>query len=274
MGIIGVEKPSQHLMVKPSERKGGKVMSEIETIGDRFEQGIFWELYMDLERQFEVFLEYVPYSEQNENTCSFKLLNLILSIGGHVDSAFKEMARYPNFSSNEDCQKICDVLKKSEENVKKGRAPKTVPIWLSLKAFEKEYKLSEKIVVFKRIPEREGVKPFKPRHSRAKSPIWWKIYNGLKHDVSINLRRANLETALNALAGAFLLNVIHIPSYLRLHQYHVFRRKDGGIYTYSPKAKENLVKFYPQGKWFGRLETPLFICDLEAEAVKLFGKPT
>jgi len=230
---------------------------------DRFESGIFWELYKDLEAQFKNFLEYVPYLDGNEKTYSPKLLNLVLSIGGHVDSAFKEMARYPEFSGNKDCKEILEKLKNEE----------IVPITLPLKAFEKEYRLSERIVIFKRVPERERVKPFKPRHSRAKSPIWWKIYNGLKHDVSINLRRANLETALNALAGAFLLNVIHIPSYLRLHQYHVFRRKDGGIYTYSPKAKENLVKFYPQGKWFGRLETPLFICDLEAEAVKLFGKP-
>lgn len=48
---------------------------------DKFGNGIFWELYKDLERQFQTFLEYTPYLEGNENVYSFKLLNLILSIG-------------------------------------------------------------------------------------------------------------------------------------------------------------------------------------------------
>jgi len=51
-----------------------------EKIMDNFEKGIFWELYGDLERQFENFLDYVPYLEANENTYSFKLLNLILRL--------------------------------------------------------------------------------------------------------------------------------------------------------------------------------------------------
>jgi len=33
---------------------------------DNFENGIFWELYKDLERQFQDFLEYVPYLSGNE----------------------------------------------------------------------------------------------------------------------------------------------------------------------------------------------------------------
>jgi len=50
-----------------------------EKIEDNFEKGIFWELYKDLERQFQNFLEYVPYLPGNETVYSFKLLNLILS---------------------------------------------------------------------------------------------------------------------------------------------------------------------------------------------------
>lgn len=49
---------------------------------DNFENGYFWELYNDLERQFITILEYVPYLEGNETTYSFKILNLILGIGG------------------------------------------------------------------------------------------------------------------------------------------------------------------------------------------------
>jgi len=195
---------------------------------DNFEKGIFWELYKDLERQFENFLEYVPYLEENENMCSFKLLNLILSIGGHVDSAFKEMARYPDFSGNNDCKEILKRIRKKE----------TVSITLPLKAFETEYKLSEKTVTFKRVPEREKVMPFKPRSSRAKAPKWWKVYNDVKHDVSVNIKGANLQTTLHALAGAFLLNVIHFPAAHRLHEYGALK----GQYFVNPFAVSESVE--------------------------------
>ena len=81
---------------------------ETKRVEDSFESGYLWELYMDLERQFENFLEYVPYIDGNESVHSFKLLNLITSIGGYVDSAFKEMARYPRFSDNKDCQRLSE----------------------------------------------------------------------------------------------------------------------------------------------------------------------
>ena len=58
---------------------------------DNFRNGYFWELYTDLEHQLRDFLEYVPYLPGNEDIYSFRLLNLILSIGGHVDSTLKEM---------------------------------------------------------------------------------------------------------------------------------------------------------------------------------------
>jgi len=224
---------------------------------DNFEKGIFWELYKDLERQFENFLEYVPYLEGNENVYSFKLLNLILSIGGHVDSAFKEMTRYPGFSDHDECKQILKLLKESDENIKEGKAPKTVPIWLSLKAYEKEYQLSKRRVIFKRLPEREDVTPFKPHNPKTNAPKWWEIYNGLKHDVGVNIKDANLQTTLNALAGAFLLNVIHTPAILRLNDYGILKCHIGAIIP--RKLLER--KLREKQKVLGFVETPLFIYD-------------
>ena len=62
-----------------------------------FENGGFWEYYKDLERQFEKSLEYVPYLKKNTGTFSFRLANLVVAIGGYVDSAFKEIAMHPTF---------------------------------------------------------------------------------------------------------------------------------------------------------------------------------
>ena len=144
-----------------------------EKTSDNFETGYFWELYNDLERQFRNFLEYVPFLKGNETVYSFKLVNLIISIGGYVDSAFKEMARYKESAGNIECQKILSAMKESEENIKKGKPPKTVPIKLCLNSFEIEYKLSEKKIEFKRLPERQIVTPFKTHNPKTKAPEWW-----------------------------------------------------------------------------------------------------
>jgi len=208
-----------------------------EEIKDNFEKGIFWELYLDLERQFLNFLEYVPYLPGNETVYSFKLLNLILSIGGHIDSAFKEMARYPEFSNNIECQEILKILRKSEKRKEEEKSPISVPIKLPLKAFEKEYRLSERRVIFKRLPNREELVPFKidnAKDSDTNMPEWWNIYNGLKHDVGINIVQANLQNTLNALAVAFLINVRHIPAAKRLCAYGILK---GGIRTEEGYAK-------------------------------------
>lgn len=234
--------------------------------GDNFENGVFWELYKDLEHQFENFLEYVPYLEGNENVYSFKLLNLILSIGGHVDSAFKEMARYPEFSGNDDCKQILDFLKKSEENIKEGKAPKTVPISLSIGAFEKEYQLSQKKVIFKRLPQREEVVPFKPHNPKTNAPMWWDIYNGLKHDISLNMKEANLENARDALAAAFLLNVIHWPAVERFYDFGILKVSWAEKF-YGKSAREEILKDQLRDSLYSGcyIETPLFVCNYDGE---------
>jgi hypothetical protein len=185
------------------------------------------------------------------------LLNLLLSIGGYVDSAFKEMARYPNFSGNKDCQNILKRINKNE----------TVPVTLPLNAFEKEYQLSKKSVILRRLPEREYVMPFKPRSTRAKSPKWWKIYNGIKHDVGVNLKDATLQNTMQALAGAFMLNAIHYPSLYRLYEYLVLKeaKKVPMIgFESHPRPLEWIKQEYEAGRKFSfKLQTSRFIYDYE-----------
>jgi len=243
---------------------------------DKFEIGNFWELYKDLERQFEDFLDHVPYLEGNEETYSFRLANLILGIGGHVDSAFKEMVRYPKFRHNDECKKVLTLLEKSEENVKQGKPPITIPISLPLKAFEKEYLLTKKRVIFKRLPEREAILPFQPHNTKTCAPKWWEVYNGLKHDFSTNFKTANLKNTRDALAGAFLLNAIHIPSAIRMYRYGIiipqqshskFVRPAPAItYAINDDYKEKLIDFYEKlGHFIGMVETSLFIYSYERQ---------
>ena len=217
---------------------------------------------MDLERQFQNFLEYVPYLPGNETVYSFKLLNLILSIGGHVDSAFKEMVRYPDFSNNKECKRILRILKESEENLKQGKPPRTVAISLPLKAFDKIYGISKERIIFKRLPERELIAPFQPHNPKTGAPEWWDIYNGLKHDVSVNVERANLRNTLLALAGACILNVRHIPAVFRLYDFGLLKlawaEELYGKPAYEEVLRDEVKDMLGEDSPFF-VETPLFL---------------
>lgn len=222
---------------------------------------------MDLERRFEDFLEYVPYLKKdnhsfpgrlrgNERTYSFRLLNLILSIGGHVDSALKEMARYSHLRT-EECKRECRMIRRSL------REETTVQIFQPINAFESEYGLSRRKILFKRIPHGEEVEPFKHTPSGNNVPEWFTFYNKLKHDVSLNIKKANLRNTRDALAGAFLLNAIHIPSVLRLAEFGLVRSKLTGERLGSMDRKafeDNLAR--GRGFW-AFIETPSFIYDYE-----------
>lgn len=182
-----------------------------------FENGGFWEYYRDLERQFENFLEYVPYLEGNKDIYSFRLANLILSIGAHIDSAFKEIAIFPDFLSN--------YPEMAKPKTKKGKSRK-----LTIKDYypiSEEYKLTEEVVTFKCLPRREPVKPFLQYQRKCGEtlPDWWHIYNNVKHNFRENFKEAKLKTVRDALAGAFLLNVIHKPAAERLFQYGLLKEK-------------------------------------------------
>jgi hypothetical protein len=230
-----------------------------------FENGGFWEYYKDLERQFETFLEYVPYLGGNENTYSFRLANLILAIGAHIDSAFKEMARYPEFSGK------CPTL---FEKVSTGKRV-DIRDYLDLAV---EYKLPQKKVLFKCLPERVSVTPFqhyKKTGTRLTTPNWWRIYNGVKHKFKKNFHKANLQNTRNALAGAFLLNVIHKPAILRFNDYGILKWPsqplegvDAEIYEHSlirmpREALEDMLK-RNQSLWCF-VETPLFVYDYDQD---------
>jgi len=223
----------------------------------KFENGVFWEQYTDLERQFQNFLEYIPYFDRNKNTISFRLASLILSVGGHVDSMFKEMARYSKYRSSADCKEILTRAK--------NRRPIIVQC---LRFFDREYNLSEKEVTFKCLPQRAKVMPFVPADLPRVVPKWWDVYNGLKHEFSANFHTANLENSRDALAGAFLLNVRHIAGAVRLSEYGIMkteiRTPTGRVKnTFAPPDPVQVRKILEEGKGIAGtyVETPLFLYE-------------
>ena len=219
-----------------------------------FENGGFWEYYRALEQQFEDFLNYVPYLEGNEKTYSFKLLNIFLSICAHIDSAFKELARYPKFADIDSCKEVLDRT-----------SDKLGIIVSGIRAFEEIYAISSMTVTFKVLPNRISITPF-----NCQKPQWWDFYNDLKHDISVNLTKANLENVRDALAGAFLLNVIHEPAALRLYDYNILKPNypQGETFwaptydSFRGKQRKNRPTHEPIEDAF-TIETSLFSFDYE-----------
>jgi len=232
-----------------------------------FKNGGFWEHYKDLERQFEEFLDYVPYIDENKGIRSFKLTNILLNIGGHIDSAFKEMARYPKFyrRKNSKCKKIVEIVRENRQKIKRDEFASGPGIKLCIETFEEIYELSKKEVKFKRLPSRENIFPFAPHNPKTNAPYWWDIYNHTKHDYHEYFEKTNLEATKDALAGAFLLNAIHMPSVLRLFRYGVFKIEFepdvfGGEYFREIATPEWVKQEYEKTLQLpARLETSLFI---------------
>lgn len=223
-----------------------------------FENGGFWEYYKDLEHQFEDFLKYVPYLDQNESVRSFRLTNIILNIGGHVDSSFKEMALYRKFNKHNKCKEIMRKVREARERIKKNEFATGPGIKLCLEAFQDIYNLSTKTIIFKRLPERERILPFAVSNPQTRAPYWWDIYNQTKHDFHEYFEKTTLKATRDALAGAFLLNVIHEPAIFRLNEFGLLKSKYGDITLHSLKY---MLK--RKQKVWAVIETPIFSFDYE-----------
>jgi len=233
---------------------------------DNFENGYFWELYLDLEHQLRDFLEYVPYLPGNKNTYSFKLLNLILSIGGHVDSALKEMIRYKGLTTDDNIKNIRERLQRCEKAVaSNSKINNSDKVYMreTFAVFERKYNLSARIVEYKILPRRQPNQPF-VSIKNAPRTSWWSIYNGLKHDVAAALEEATLKNVWDALACAFILNVVHQPGMERLLKYRQLMHDTG--WDYAQTAQQGGIRKSHLAGWAENgtdktvfVETSLFV---------------
>lgn len=199
-----------------------------------FEGGFFWNNYQSIESDFLRFLEYAPYHKSNIKMYSPKLTGFLLQIGGYVDSAFKGMADYFNFRT----------YKKKKRAKKKDTVADIVDAYC---LFEDIYNLSSNNgghVIAKLDFGDKEMYPFKDfSSSQFKSPEWWLAYNKVKHEYSLHYKKASLDNVLEALAGAFLLNVTHYPSIKLLWNL-------GGLITGVKAAESGFAEIHYSEKTF------------------------
>jgi len=194
-----------------------------------------------MEADFVHFMDFVPYTNQNKAIYSPKLLAMILQICGYIDTVFKEMAKFKSIRKIPMCEKINSLERQNY---------RSYDITLARDAFETIYNLSinnggKLIAKLDWVGDKE-LTPFS-NFAQNRSPQWWYDYNNLKHNWASTIRRANMDNALEALAGAFLLNAVHYPSIRHLWKLGILKPivKSGNEFaeTYLPeKVFDDILK--------------------------------
>ncbi|WXG43956.1 MAG: hypothetical protein WED04_07995 [Promethearchaeati archaeon SRVP18_Atabeyarchaeia-1] len=242
--------------------------------GTAFEKGLCWTLYGYYETDLIRFFEYVPYADRNRCGFSPKLLDLILRVCGYMDDVFKQMRDFPDFMKFD---KSRDAIEKAWwETDKNGKkVEKDYSIFVARDAFESIYELSSnsgaelvaKSSWYGEIPLRPFEKFDRSKYGAHIVPDWWMAYNDLKHEWSSSIEKANVDNALNALAGAFLLNVVHYPSVKYLWSQEVLIPETKTHWGYDHKAffstdidedMKDAIEKMSRLHFGHKVETPLF----------------
>jgi hypothetical protein len=154
---------------------------------------LYWKQYLMIEKEFRNSFLYVSFSIDNADAYSDFFAKVILEIGSEVDVVAKKLCKELNNTSRAE-----NIMDYGKELIQVYPEIENVTIkcnaWL--------------------------IKPWKDWN--VASPIWWRIYNGVKHrrsDIETydgitqeNYKFSTLKCVTNALAGLFLLE-----NYLYLH---------------------------------------------------------
>jgi hypothetical protein len=224
---------------------------------DPFAGGLYLAFYRYMEEDFIEYMKKVPFTKDHEKVHSPSLLAQILLACSYIDTAFKDMARYNGFSNEPACQAI--LKSRRQYNIK-----------LAKEAYEPIYHLSQKKVIAKLdwCGDRELI-PFETFSGEEKvSPKWWKAYQESKHNWTKAFKKANMNNALEALSGAFLLNAVHFPSIKLLHDFGIYefgvkRPTEFSAVPLPPHSRDQLIeaacKTHQNIKYDAQVETDLFI---------------
>jgi hypothetical protein len=165
--------------------------------GSVFKDGESWRVYQGLEQDFLGIVENIALVPRHNRVYSMGFVQLMLSIGGFVDTTFQQMLRHASLDS-------VDGIKEARERSEKN----AVGMGDYRSVFENHYRLSS-LRLNVHMNNYGSIRPF-DSFSSGKSLIWWKDYTALKHNAFSNMKNATMRSCLLALGALFLLNVFHI----------------------------------------------------------------
>jgi len=187
--------------------------------------------YEYLEKQLSDYFKYVPPFAKNMKTCSPLLATVIVEACEIIDS----LLRYVS-------PPVVTIKGKQKE-----REELELPDFFEL--YSNKLQLPERTAILLITPP-EYRTPFKIwskiSSSNFESPNWWKAHNKLKHQrLDYFLRKATLNTAIDALAGAIVI-ISSLPELV-----HILIRRNWFKLNLNPEIildavnKNNLTSLFP-----------------------------
>lgn len=178
---------------------------------DPFERGKAWFMYNRLEREFIETTSYVALETYHGNVWSEKFGELLVRIGDLVDSFFRFMVNSKSLDNEKTVKELRKTIRKKPKwnpDIIDFRTTFNPIFHLSSVEVEADYGLTNY----------GKLHPFKD--FGKKSPLWWDAYNKVKHEIFEQIeKKATLENTINALAGLFVLNILHKESQEYLIKY-------------------------------------------------------
>ena len=173
-------------------------------------QGLNWGIFRDLENKVIASTQFVDL-QNNLKVFSREFVNLLFQICSNVEATFRGMLFYESLDQNENARSAREKDHKAKEAQAKGQRVNHLTIRDYREVFEGFYHLSSCEVIIAPLSIRLPCVPYRT-FSNNTSPVWWQVYNDVKHDLAGNFEKATFETVLNSLAGLFLLNVVHLDA--------------------------------------------------------------
>ncbi|GHC66176.1 hypothetical protein [Ulvibacter litoralis] len=198
------------------EIKDSSRYCEFHSKGGVFGNGETYELYQIIEQDFIDFIKIIPINDPDHFKVHSPILqDIIVRSCVQIEFFFKEWAKY-SYSKFVDS----DLLEKYQK-IKKSTGLETgARAWnfIDYFPFLKYEMISKKIYVR---PLEKHIEPFKDWTNPKKTPNWWNVYNGIKHDGINTKKEANLKMALESLAALFLVHCNNKFSHAYLRQFTI-----------------------------------------------------
>lgn len=179
------------------------------TMNNPFVRGLAWYRYKRLQDEFINATQYFPFEQKHETIWSEFFSDFLTKVGSSVDGFFRKMLEDSRFDSFSHVQVLKNSKRKRDINYFRD-------------FFDPIYQLSSvEVNTAYGLTFYGACRPFAGflDSKNSKIPVWWDAHNHVKHGWYVNIEEATLKNTIEALAGLFVLNILHKESQEYLIKY-------------------------------------------------------
>ena len=141
---------------------------------------VHWNYFLAIEGDLERLSKFIEFDKENFHCFSIEIARILLSSAAEVDVVCKEI-----------CRKLNPISSADSINNYRDEIRMAYPGILNFEVMFPRHGLS--------------LTPWNSWNDSDGVPVWWTAYNKIKHHRNTEYYRANLENALNAVGGLFVL---------------------------------------------------------------------